>query len=121
MKLIALVTLLSLSACSKVVTESGAGDGGSDGGSGGASIGPSDGGAGGSAVDCSDKSPLMGTCQDDCQCDEGQRCVVCVNTISKDCIDYCKPGDIKCNYGVVTCPIDTGLECAGVMLCQEVT
>lgn len=59
------------------------------------------------------------TCATDCDCAQGLSCQVCVNTAEHNCIEWCEPGDSKCNYGVVTCPVDPGQKCPSVMLCQS--
>ncbi len=58
------------------------------------------------------------TCENTCDCAQGLKCLPCVNTVDKNCLEYCLPGDPMCNYGVATCPVAPGLVCESVRLCQ---
>lgn len=64
-----------------------------------------------------DAGAVHATCQSDCDCAQGLSCQVCVNTADHNCIEWCAPGDPKCNNGVVTCPVKVGLDCPGVTVC----
>jgi hypothetical protein len=111
---------LPMSACSEVVTSS---DGGST-GAGGEEAPPPEPPNGGKAdvdecpPDAGARGQVMETCTDDCDCQPGLRCQPCMTTAEHNCADWCHAYDPKCNYGVVTCPVDPGRLCPAVMICQ---
>lgn len=130
MRALAIIILssMAIAACAGGVETGDVGSGGGGAGGGGAGGGARDGagsdaGSDGAVVNGQMCSPIgtttaMLTCLSDCECVPGLVCRPCVATADHACTDYCHPGDPRCNWGVVTCPVGPGKLCDAVKLCQ---